>query len=68
MVSKLIEFVKKHEFLVIFSLGLTLNFSVSFSGNSQIDFELNIKTLVSVLLGYQILKHVTKVITNKRTK
>ena len=68
MVSKMIKFVKqyKNELLVILSLGLTFNFSVSFNCNGEIN--INIKTLVFVYAGYQVVKQITKVVTRKHTK
>lgn len=68
MVSKMIKFVKqrKNELLVILSLGLTFNFSVSFNCNGEIN--INFKTLVFVYSGYQVLKQIAKVITKKNTR
>lgn len=68
MVSKVIKFVEEHknELLVILSLGLTFNFSVSFNCNGEIS--INIKTLVFVYAGYQVIKQIAKVITKKHTK
>lgn len=68
MVSKVIKFVEEHknELLVILSLGLTFNFSVSFNCNGEIS--INIKTLVFVYAGYQVIKQIAKVITKKRTR
>jgi len=68
MVSKVIKFVEEHknELLVILTLGLTFNFSVSFSCNGE--FIINIKTLVFVYAGYQVIKQITKVIAKKHTK
>ena len=63
MVSKMIKFVKKYELLVILSLGLTFDFSVSFSCNGE--FNINFETLVFVCIGYQVIKQITKVITKK---
>ena len=53
MVSNVIKFVEKHknELLVILSLGLTFNFSVSFACNGE--FSINFKTLV-FLIFYSI--------------
>ncbi len=68
MVSKMIKFVEEHknELLVILSLGLTFNFSVSFNCNGEIS--INFKTLVFVYAGYQVIKQITKVITKKHTR
>ena len=68
MVSKVIKFVEEHknELLVILSLGLTFNFSVSFNCNGEIS--IIIKTLVFVYAGYQVIKQIAKVITKKRTR
>ena len=68
MVSKVIKFVEEHknELLVILSLGLTFNFSVSFNCNGEIS--INIKTLVFVYAGYQVIKQIAKVITKKHTR
>lgn len=63
MVSKMIKFVKKYELLVILSLGLTFDFSVSFSWNGELN--INFETLVFVCIGYQVIKQITKVITKK---
>jgi len=68
MVSKMIKFVEEHknELLVILSLGLTFNFSISFNCNGEIS--INIKTLVFVYAGYQVIKQIAKVITKKQTR
>lgn len=68
MVSKMIKFVEEHknELLVILSLGLTFNFSVSFNCNGEINID--IKTLVFVYAGYQVIKQIAKVITKKQTR
>lgn len=68
MVSNMIKFVEKHknELLVILSLGLTFNFSVSFTCNGE--FHINFKTLVFVCAGYQTIKQITKVIAKKHTR
>lgn len=68
MVSKMIKFVEEHknELLVILSLGLTFNFSVSFNCNGEII--INIKTLVFVYAGYQAIKQIAKVIIKKQTR
>lgn len=68
MVSNVIKFVEKHknELLAILSLGLTFNFSVSFNCNGEIS--INIKTLVFVYAGYQVIKQIAKVITKKLTR
>lgn len=63
MVSKMIKFIKKYELLVILSLGLTFDFSISFNCNGK--FNINLKTLVFVCIGYQLIKQITKVITKK---
>lgn len=63
MVSKMIKFIKKYELLVILSLGLTSDFSISFNCNGK--FNINLKTLVFVCIGYQLIKQITKVITKK---
>ena len=63
MVSKMIKFIKKYELLVILSLGLTSEFSISFNCNGK--FNINLKTLVFVCIGYQLIKQITKVITKK---
>ena len=63
MVSKMIKFIKKYELLVILSLGLTSDFSISFNFNGK--FNINLKTLVFVCIGYQLIKQITKVITKK---
>lgn len=65
MVSKMIEFVEKHKLLVILSLGLTFNFSVSVSCNGEL--EINFKVLVFVYTGYQVVKQIAKVITKNFT-
>lgn len=68
MVSKMIKFVEEHknELLVILSLGLTFNFSVSFNCNGEISIDF--KTLVFVYAGYQVIKQIAKVITKKHTR
>lgn len=63
MVSKMIKFVKKYELLVILSLGLTFDFSVSFSCNGK--FNINFKTLVFVYAGYRVIRQIAKVIVKK---
>lgn len=65
MISKMIKFVEKYKLLVILSLGLTFDFSVSLSCNGSL--EINFKTLVFVYAGYQVVKQITKAIAKKRT-
>ena len=65
MISKMIKFVEKYKLLVILSLGLTFDFSVSISCNGKLD--INFKTLVFVYTGYQVVKQITKAIAKKRT-
>ena len=62
--QKLIEFVKKYGFWILLSLEQTLEFSVSFSCNSEYKF--NIKTLLFVYAGCQVIKQIVKVITKKQ--
>ena len=62
--KKIKEFAKKYGFLVLLSLEQTLDFSVSFSYTNE--FKFNIKTLLFVSAGYQVIKQIAKVITKKQ--
>ena len=63
MVSKIVKFVEEHKYLVILSLGLTFDFSVKVSCNSE--FKINFKFLAIVWFGYQLIKHIAKAVTKK---
>ena len=52
MVSKIVKFVEEHKYLVILSLGLTFDFSVSVSCNGE--FKINFKILVRVPVNQAI--------------
>lgn len=65
MISKIRKFVSEHkkEVLVTMSLGLTFTIGVNFNVNCSINF--NLKNLVFVYTGYQVLKQITKFISKK---
>ncbi len=63
MVSKIVKFVEEHKYLVILSLGLTFDFSVSVSCNGE--FKINFKILAFVWFGYQLIKQFAKAVTKK---
>lgn len=67
MVTKVIKFVKKHknELMVVLSLGLTFNCSISFSCDGKLN--INLKSLVFVFIGYHVIKQITKVFAKKHT-
>ena len=63
MVSKILKCVKQNKYLVILSLGLTFDFSVSVSCNGE--FKINFKILAIVWLGYHLIKQFANAVTQK---